>query len=391
MPIVTRRRLTISSALAMLALPLSRLRPDAALAAPIQATNGSPLGMTPPDVSAAAIYAYDLDSGSVLYTKNADAHRPVASVTKIVTALVTYKHATRDEAVDIDDSDLIDPESEYTRMGLQSGDRLLVLDLVYGLLLPSGGDAANALARFVGTKISGESDPDVARGKFVEEMNAYVASLGLADTYFVDPAGENDRGFSSAHDIAVLGGELMAVPDLAFIVAQQTADVTSQKGVVYSLKNTNDLLDDNLGVVGIKTGSTSAAGANVLLARQVNGGESIVVVAVLGATLEYDADGIIVQDTRYDDAKAIFADMDERFTWTSLADASDVFPTLSEEMSVWDVTFQDPPVLPIPTDGGDASYQLVIGAPVGAGEQAGVVEIYSGRTLLGSVPVYQAG
>lgn len=363
-------------------------------AAPVQPTaDAAPnRGIAPPQVSAQAVYAFDLQSGTVLYEKNIDARRPVASITKVVTALVTVNNATLDEQVKIVDSDLLDPNSAYTRMGLHSGDTLSVAQLLYGLMLPSGGDAALALARHVGEKLSGSTDPDTARTAFIDEMNKYVQTLGLKNSFFTDPAGEDDaNAFSTAHDVAIIGGELMKNADLAFIVNQPTQSFTSNAGQPYDLKTTNTLLGQD-GVIGIKTGSTEGAGASLLLARSVNSGGNIVIMAVLGSTLTYDAGSAITADDRYTDSQTIFADMDARFTWTSLDQTGDTFAGLKEEMAVWGVGLKDPPVMPIDMRAEDKpSYQLVLDPPTDGGKQAGSVLLYTGDTLVASVPVYQLG
>jgi len=146
------------------------------------------------------------------------------------------------------------------------------------------------------------------------------------------------------------------------------------------------------GVIGIKTGSTEGAGASLLLARSVNNGGNIVIMAVLGSTLAYDASSNITADERYTDAKTIFADMDARFTWTSLDQIGDTFAGLKEEMAAWGVGLKDPPVMPIDMRAEDKpSYQLVLGPPTDGGKQAGSVLLFTGDTLVASVPVYQLG
>ncbi|MGB3307532.1 MAG: serine hydrolase [Thermomicrobiales bacterium] len=376
------------------AAPSAAETPDVVAAAPQQApaSDQAQRGIAPPEVSAEAVYAMDLQSGTVLYNKNADERRPIASITKVITALVTVKHVSLDEQVTIIDSDLLDPNSPFTKMGLRSGDTLRVVDLLQGLLIPSGGDAAKALARYVGSKLSGSDDPATATTAFIDEMNAYAQSLGLKDSYFTDPDGEDDSSaFSSAHDVTILGGELMKNADLAWIVNQPNYTIPSQLGEPYQQNNTNSMLGQD-GVIGIKTGSTEGAGASLLLARSVNGGENTVVMAVLGSTLTYDDQSNIVEDDRYTDSQTIFADMDARFTWTSLDAVGDTFPGLAEEMAVWDVELKDPPVMPIDLRKQDKpSYQLVLGPPTDGGKQAGSVLLYSGDTAFASVPVFQIG
>ena len=350
------------------------------------------MGVAPPEVSAKAVYAIDLDSGAVLYSKHADDKRPIASITKVVTALVTVQHVGLDEQVTIAEDDLIPPDSSFTKVGLRAGDVLTVADLLEGLLLPSGGDAANALARYVGGKLANTTDVNTSMTAFIDEMNAYATSLGLTESYFTSVAGDDDMGaFSSAHDLAIIGAQLMKNADLAWMVSQPSMQIASQNGEAYPLKNTNEMIQaDNPvydpNVVGIKTGSTEGAGASVLLARKANGGQSTVILVILGSTLEYDGDYAIITDERWADATAIFQDMDARFTWTQLDETGSAFPGLSEQLSVWGLELRDPPVVPL--DKG-ATFQLVVGSD--GGENAGEVIVYSGESELASIPVYAAG
>lgn len=362
-----------------------------ALAAPQAPADAAAIvGIAPPDVSAQAVYAIDMSSGAVLYAKNADEKRPIASITKMVTALVTVSHASLSEQVTIQQEDLLEPDSMYTHVGLRAGDVLTVADLLNGLMLPSGGDAANALARYVGGKLANTTDPNAAMTAFIDEMNAYAKGLGLTESYFTNVAGDDDQGaFSSAHDLAVMGVELMKNADLAWIVAQPSGQIPSQNGEPYPLLNTNSMLqpgnpfyDPN--VVGIKTGSTEGAGASVVLARKANDGQSTVILVVLGSTLVYDENSKIVTDDRWGDAASIFSDMDQRFTWTQV-DASS-FPGLQEELSVWGLELRDAPVIPLDKD---ATFQLVV--PPAGSDQEGQVVIYSGESELASIPVYATG
>lgn len=350
----------------------------------------STLGIAPPEVSAKAVYALDTASGAVLYAKNADAKLPIASITKMVTALVTVNHVALSEQVTIQQEDLIDPDSAFTHVGLRAGDILTVADLLNGLMLPSGGDAANALARYVGGKLGNTTDINASTTAFIDEMNAYAKGLGLTESYFTNVAGDDDQGaFSSAHDLAIMGAELMKNADLAWIVAQPSGQIPSQNGEPYALTNTNRMMqptdqyyDPN--VVGIKTGSTEGAGASVVLARKANDGQSTVILVILGSTLVYDESYNIVTDDRWGDASAIFSDMDQRFTWTPV-DASS-FPGLQEELSVWGLELRDTPVIPLDKD---ATFQLVV--PPAGSDQQGEVVIFSGESELASIPAYASG
>jgi len=255
------------------------------------------------ELTARAAYAYDVSSKSPLYELNATKRMPIGSIVKVATALVTVEHVSLDEVVTIDASDLVDP-AIYSNMGLIAGDSLTVEQLLEGLLIPSGGDAAQALARYVGAQLSGSDEPKTARAAFVDAMNDYVAELGLENTHFTNATGDEDaENYSSAADVARLGMQLMANDDLAAIVAMPSYDFVSAGGNEYAQANTNELLGVD-GIVGIKTGSTSEAGGCVVLAQET-ADNGLVVLTILGADLTYDDLNRIVADARWDDARRV--------------------------------------------------------------------------------------
>lgn len=350
------------------------------------------LAIDPPSVSAKAIFSFDLASGVVLYEKNPTERMQVGSTVKIATALAVMKHGNLADEVPILDSDLVDWET-YSNMRLTAGDTLTVGTLLYGLLLPSGNDSANALARHVGGQISGSEDPDTATLAFVEAMNDIVADLGLKNTRFANPSGIDDRNsYSSAQDIAILFGELMKDEKLAAIVAEPAYSFYSvgSQPRQYEGRTTNQLLNQQ-GVIGGKTGTTGAAGGNVVLARRMNEGANTVITAVLGAKVTYDNAGAVGEDVRWDDARKILDDMDARFAWV-VPGSEGTFPGLAEEMTVWQVEFKDPPTIPVPTgEETPTTYQLVLGPTAKAGEECGSVQLLVGGSAVGSIPVYQTG
>ncbi len=235
-----------------------------------------------------------MNTGIKLFAKNENERMPIGSTVKIVTALVTMKYAELDQQVTIVKDDLVDNATE-SNMNLQVGDTLTVSQLLYGLLIPSGSDGANALARHVGKIITGSDDPIAQYDAFVGAMNSYVADLGLENSRFTNPHGlDAPNSYSSARDIAVLGSLLMKDDFLAGIVKEPGYSFVSvgPEARQYQGAPTNHLLGQS-GVVGIKTGSTEEAGGCVVLARQVNSGGSLVITAVLNADLAYDAAGHI--------------------------------------------------------------------------------------------------
>ncbi|HYJ12399.1 MAG TPA: serine hydrolase [Thermomicrobiales bacterium] len=344
--------------------------------------------LEPPAMTAAGVYAYDLETGIVLYEKNADDRRQVGSTVKVATALTVMKYGNPEDEVVIEKDDTVDI-TLYSNMQLVAGDTLTVGTLLFGLLLPSGNDAALALARHVGYDLCNCDDATAARSAFVDAMNEMATELGLTNTHFENPDGiDHDSAYSSAHDMAILFGELMKNERLASIVAEPAYSFWSVGKTPrnYTGVTTNQLLGTN-GVVGGKTGTTSEAGACVVLARQVAGSDATVITAILGADVEYDDKSFVVEgsDQRWNDANSLFADMDQQFSWV-VPGADGTFPGLDEEMAVWQVSLAGSPLIPYPAEGVTASYQLVLGE----GDTAGAVHLFFDEQQVGSVPVESA-
>ena len=209
----------------------------------------------------------DLDSGEVLWRHQADDVRPIASLTKMMTALVA---AQRLEPTD--DAKVTDEVLAYSGSGvgvLPKGKRVPVKGLMYGLMLPSGNDAARALAiRATGSQ-----------RRFVAAMNAQAQAWGLNCTTFASVEGLSDRNRSCAADVAALGRRLLAEPRLAKIVGTRRAKVPFpiEGGRLY-LNNNNPLLrSEYRGTIGVKTGYTDEAGRCLVAAAQ-RGDERLLVV-----------------------------------------------------------------------------------------------------------------
>jgi len=200
-----------------------------------------------PGNSAASAILMHADTGSVLYEKNADERMLIASTTKIMTALVALKHCDPDETVRI--------LPEYTgiegsSMYLAPGDTYTLRELLYGLLLVSGNDAAVAIACHTAGSVAG----------FAALMNEEAARLGLANSSFKNPHGLDEEGhYSSARDLAIITAEALENPLFAEIIA--TKSYTTH-GLTYV--NHNKLLWNYDAALGGKTGYTSAAGRSLV-------------------------------------------------------------------------------------------------------------------------------
>lgn len=221
-----------------------------------------------PEVRAAAALVMDVGSGTVLFEKSGYAPLPMASLTKIMTAILILEAHDVDEVVAIDQDYASTPG---VKIWLQRGEKIRVGDLLIGLLVRSGGDAALALADYH----SGST------AAFVDEMNKKAAVLGLKNTRFRNPIGLDEEGhFASAYDLVLLGKYAMRQPVFQAIVRMPTAEIFSVDGRIrHAFENTNKLLGTYLNVIGIKTGTTDEAGASVInLARGTEGREVIAIV-----------------------------------------------------------------------------------------------------------------
>jgi D-alanyl-D-alanine carboxypeptidase (penicillin-binding protein 5/6) len=209
---------------------------------------------TPADpavVHAAAGILVDIDSNSILWQQNAHAHLPPASTLKILTALVALENFSPSREVTVTPSD-VHLAWDESRMGLIAGQTLTMQELLTGMLLVSGNDAATAIAQ-----------DTVGMERFVGAMNAQVAALGLHDSHFTTPVGLQDPAqYSSAYDLAAIATEAVReFPLFRGIVAVRSADLpASPAHPEFSLDSINALLGMYPAAVGIKPGWTAEAG-----------------------------------------------------------------------------------------------------------------------------------
>ena len=228
------------------------------------------LNLAPPLLTVKAALAYDLNSGSILYSRNLDEKLPIASLTKLITALVAIKFSNLDSVVLVKKSDL---QVVGASSGLVEGEKITVKDLLQAMLISSSNDATLALANYIGG----------SEEKFVAMMNQEVKNLGLIDTHFSNPVGwDIDENFSNALDLAKIVEEFVKNPILSEIVKTKEIEIYSQdKKYVHKLTTTNRLLLEDLSVVGIKTGFTTKALGNLIIRDQKN--QQDIITIVLGS------------------------------------------------------------------------------------------------------------
>ena len=210
--------------------------------------------------SALSAVVVEAESGRVLYASNADAQLPMASTTKIMTALVVLENCALQEVVTVSSNAFGVPG---TSVYLEAGEKLTVEQLLYGLMLASGNDAAVALAEHV----SGSVDA------FCGLMNARAAEIGCEHTHFVTPHGlPAAQHYTTAYELALIAREAMKSDDFRTIVSTQRATIPwESRGYDRILNNKNRLLSRFDGALGIKTGYTKAAGRCLVSAAERNG------------------------------------------------------------------------------------------------------------------------
>lgn len=216
-------------------------------------------------VSAESAIVMDVGTGQVLYAKNAHKPRPIASTTKIMTALVAIQYGDLKGVATISQRAAgVEGSSIY----LKAGEKLSLEELLYGALMHSGNDACVAIAE----QVAGEEKI------FVTFMNYMAHRLGAKNTHFCNTNGlPNDRHLSSAYDLALITRHALQNPVFSKIVSTRTQSINGPKGNRF-LSNTNKMLWSYQGANGVKTGTTQAAGKCLVASASRDGRRLVAVV-----------------------------------------------------------------------------------------------------------------
>lgn len=333
-----------------------------------------------PEVSAQSAVVLTADTGAVLFEKDGHTPRPVASTTKIMTALLALEAAQEqgDPLVDITQEMVA---VEGSSMGLQAGDSISLTGLAAGMLLASGNDAANAAALYL----------DGSLESFAARMNQRAAALGMEDTHFVTPSGldgEDAQGLghlSTAYDMALLARaaledqafrQLCSSPSLAVEFAEPV------KRVTYT--NHNKLLTQYQGCVGVKTGFTKEAGRCLVSAAERDG--ALLIAVTLNAPNDWQ-DHTALLDYGFSQVEPYqLAGGDVRLT----------VPVVGSPVEAVSLRGSNGGEVTLPLGQGAQVERVVhapkfLYAPVEAGEQVGEICWYLEGQLLGSAPLTAAG
>ena len=227
---------------------------------------------TPSTVLAGEAILMDGDTGNILYEKHAETEVPMASTTKIMTALIAIQAGNLNQVITVG-QDAVNQDQIGSTAGLHLGDQITLKDLLYGMMLPSGDDAAQAIA----DGVAGSADA------FTTIMNVEAQKLHLFQTHFFDPTGLDtylnlkpipaNQHYTTAYDLVRLARYAMSIPLFAQIVStpDYTLPASATHGPIAPWKNTNTMLTSYKGTLGIKTGWTGAAGGCLVFSTKRNG------------------------------------------------------------------------------------------------------------------------
>lgn len=330
------------------------------------------------DVPCAAAILVDEDSGTVLYEKNADARRPIASITKVMTLLLTFEAL---EAGKISLDDFV-PVSEHayhmggSQIWLEPGEEMTLNDMLKAICISSANDAAVAVAEYVGG-----SEP-----AFAEMMNARAAELGMTNTHFVNACGlDEPEHLSTARDVAAMSREMLLhhteVRDYCSIW------MDTLRGGATQLVNTNKLLKSYSGITGLKTGTTGKAGVCISASAERDGLRLIAVVLGAASGKERFQAASTLLDYGFSHFESAAAELP--------ADAPLSLPVKRGTAESVALTYTAPERCLMPK-GESSTLQIALdlpqklAAPIRAGETVGTVKISNGNAELASYPVTAA-
>ena len=313
-------------------------------------------------ISAQNAVLLDGATGRILYEKNADSQGLIASTTKIMTALVVC------EQCNVLDRMRIPQEAvgiEGSSMYLQAGEVLTIQDLLYGLMLHSGNDAAVALAIYCGGTVEG----------FAELMNDKARKLGLTNTHFVNPNGLDSPGhYSTAADLAKLASYAMKNPIFAQTVSTKTVTVGNR-----SLRNHNKLLWQVEGADGVKTGYTKAAG-RILVSSANRQGRRLIAVT-MNAPDDWADHKKLLEDgfSRFQVQQILSEGQCVGCVELAGGEAGQVSLHCSQDF-YYALAEGEEPHIELPGPG-------FVYAPVAKGQDAGVAYVMLGDTVIGKIPL----
>lgn len=323
-------------------------------------------------IGAGGAVIMDADTTRVLSAYNAHVRLPMASTTKIMTALVALENSSLDDIVTV-------PKEAYgtegSSMYLNLGEKIRMEDLLYGLMLSSGNDAAVTIAIHLGGSVEG----------FARMMNDKAAQLGCTNTHFITPNGLHDpEHYTTAYDLALIASAAMQDPDFRTIVGSKYWKTTSGD-VVRTLKNKNKILWQYEGGNGIKTGFTKNSGRCLAFSAERDG--HTVVGIVLNCPDMWNASTSLL-DYAF-----------KNFAWKKFVNAGDTICIADIQKGMRDgleMIAKEDILIPLREGEKDDAVELrvdcpwTLPAPVMAGQVVGSVQAWSDGRLLASTPLIAA-
>ena len=315
------------------------------------------------DINARSACVIDFDTGTILYEKNAYQKRPMASTTKIMTAIIAL------ETCSLNDDVPISGKAAYmdgSTMGLKEGKTVKMKDLLYGLLLCSGNDAAVAIAEFCGG----------SKEAFAEMMNQKAIEIGAFETSFSNPHGlDAENHYTTAYDLAKIARYALKNPTFNQIV--QTNDYLYEGR---TLRSTNEMLQGYEGADGVKTGYTGLAGRCLVTSATRNNMRLISVVLFCDT-----------KNMRTSSSRRILDYSFEHFGYVQLLKKGDVMGEIAvkraRQLKSIDVAVSDDVKAIIDHDKKDMLYTRVsmpekLMAPIKKGSILGTVSVYQGERII---------
>lgn len=316
--------------------------------------------------SSKAAVLINAETGEILFGKNENEIYPMASTTKIMTALLSLEAGNLDEKFEVDKNAI---KVEGTSMGLKEGDRVTLYELCVGMLLASGNDAAGAAA----VRVAGSTEA------FLTLMNQKATALGLKNTSFKTPSGLDSEGHgSTAYDMALLGAAALKNEVFKSICSQKTAKVCfGQPEIVRTYYNHNKLLVMDEEIIGVKTGYTKKAGRCLVSAKETDG------VTLVAVTLN-DKDDWETHLSLFDYGFSLVKTDEYKEQRFSLPVAGGKKGTVALKVSAGRISYTGKEIT------SKVFLPEFVYAPIGEGEIVGEICFYSGGEKIESAPIITA-
>ena len=302
---------------------------------------------------------FDRNSKTILYEKNGLKQVPMASTTKIMTAIVVLENSNLNDIVTISKKAA---GTGGSRLGLKANDKITVHDLLYGLMLKSGNDAAVALAEHVGGGIEG----------FADLMNKKASEMGLINSHFVTPHGlDQEKHYTTAYELACMADYALNIPKFKEVVNSKSYNITINARSSL-IGNTNELLGNLNGVYGVKTGFTN--GANRCLIASATENDRRFIAVVLGAE---------TTNIRFSAAKELLEESFKKYKYIDISNYLNFYiniPIEKGKIPNYERSFSDHLTLPL----SDGEYEKIIvrqwcieniKAPLNAGKKIASISV----------------